>query len=151
MMLRLYSYFRSSASWRVRIGLHLKGLAYETVPVHLLRDGGEQHKPEYRRINPLGTVPLLEIIEGGKPPVRLGESLAILQYLDEIHPSPPLLPGTPVERARARWVAEIINSAIHPMQNLGTLQALERRYGADAAAKQDWAAEWIGKGFTAVE
>jgi maleylpyruvate isomerase len=148
-MLRLYSYFRSSASWRVRTALHIKGLSYEYVPVHLLKNGGEQHRPEYRAINPLETVPLLEI--SGNPPIRLGESLAILRFIDEKWPNPPLLPADPVMRAQAWWIAEIINSGIHPLQNLSTLQALEQMFGASKEARMAWAARFLEKGLRAVE
>lgn len=147
--MRLYSYFRSSASWRVRIALHLKGLPFETVPVHLLKDGGEQHAPSFKALNPLETVPLLEI--PGDPPLRLGESLAIIQYLDETHPNPPLLPGDAAQRARIRWLAEVVNAGIHPVQNLGVLQHVEKTFGATAEQRKAWAAHFIGKGFTALE
>ena len=96
--MKLYSYFRSSAAYRVRIALNLKGLPYEMVPIHLTKDGGRQHTPEFRAINPLARVPALELPAGEV----LTQSLAIIEYLDEIHPEPPLLP---TERARPRQVA----------------------------------------------
>jgi len=146
---RLYSYFRSSAAFRVRIALNHKGIPFETVPVHLLKDGGQQHTAEYRSVNPLGTVPVLEI--PGTPPVRLAESMAIIQFLDELHPEKPLLPGTLVERAYIRWLAEIVNADIHPIQNLHVLLHLEKTYGADAEGKRAWAAHFIQNGFNALE
>lgn len=146
--MKLYSYFRSSAAYRTRIALNLKGVPFETVAVHLTRDGGEQRKPAYAAINPQKRVPTLEL-DGGE---HLLQSLAILEYLDEVHPEPPLLPRDPVTRAQARAVAQIIACDIHPLNNSGTLAWL--RGGplkADDAAVADWYRHWILEGFEAVE
>lgn len=143
---RLHSYFRSSASWRVRIGLAFKGIDYEYHPVHLLKDGGQQHSDSYRKLNPLRAVPTLEI-DG----LVLGESLAILEYLEETRPTPPLLPANPAARAQARQLAEVVNAGIQPVQNLRVLQHLEQDWGADQAAKAKWARHYIGRGLEALE
>jgi maleylpyruvate isomerase len=140
---KLYNYWRSSSSWRVRIALALKSLKYEYVPVHLVRDGGQQHAAAYTAKNPLAQVPTLELADG----TLLRQSLAIIEYLDEAHPNPPLLPKDAIARARVREAAEIINSAIQPMQNLGTLQRL-KALGADEKA---WAKGYIEQGLKALE
>jgi maleylacetoacetate isomerase len=119
--LRLYSYWRSSAAYRVRIGLNLKGLRYETLPVHLVRDGGQQHQPEYVAKNPQHMVPTLL---HGERVIR--QSLAILEYLDEAWPSPRLLPMTARDRARVRGLAQIVASDIHPLNNLRVLQYFDK-------------------------
>ncbi|MEW5853469.1 MAG: maleylacetoacetate isomerase [Myxococcota bacterium] len=149
-MITLYSYFRSSASWRVRTALQLKGIPYTLVPVHLLKDGGEHLRPAYKARNPMATVPLLVVEEGGKT-TRIGESLAIIHYLEEKYPEPTLLPGTLEERARIRWIAELVNAGIHPVQNLGLLLALEQEFGASPDVRKAWAARWIRRGFDALE
>lgn len=145
--MKLYGYWRSSSSWRVRIALEWKCVAYENHPVHLVRDGGEQHKDDYRAKNPLEQVPLLEL-EGGAGPVRLTQSVAIIEYLEERFPKPPLLPEQAELRARAREVTEIINSGIQPFQNTGTLNELRARGVGDGKA---WAAHFITKGLDALE
>jgi maleylpyruvate isomerase len=145
--MKLYGYWRSSATWRVRIALAHKGIAYEYVPVHLVRDGGEQHSDTYRRLNPMEQVPLLEIEEDGKVH-RVAQSLAILELLEERHPTPPLLPADPFRRARARQLAEMVNSGIQPLQNLGVLQHVKRVLLADENA---WAVHFIAKGLAALE
>lgn len=142
--MKLYGYWRSSCSWRVRIALNLKGLAYEYVPVNLLE--GAQHQDAYRAISPAGTVPLLETDEGGKT-VRLSQSLAILEYLEERHPTPSLLPGDAYLRARTRMMAELVNSGIQPLQNLSVLQYVE----ANGGDKKTWASHWVGKGMRALQ
>jgi maleylacetoacetate isomerase len=144
--LLLYSYWRSSAAWRVRIGLHLKGLEYETVPVHLLRDGGQQHSDEYKARNPQQLVPTLLHEERA-----ITQSLAILEYLDETHPSPPLLPAVAHERARVRALAQLIACDIHPLNNLRVLQYLERECSVPQDARNVWVQHWIGEGFAALE
>jgi maleylacetoacetate isomerase len=144
--MKLYTYFRSSAAYRVRSALNLKGLAYDSVPVHLARSGGEQHQPEYRLINPAGLVPALE--DGGEV---LTQSLAILEYLEEAHPEPPLLPGDAMQRARIRALALAIACDIHPVNNLRVLQYLTREFGADEASKNAWYRYWVETGLTAVE
>ncbi len=145
-MLTLYTYFRSSAAYRVRIALNLKGLPYDASPVHLLRDGGQQHQPAYREKSPLGTVPVLE--DDG---AVLTQSLAIVEYLDETHPQPPLLPADPLGRARVRAIAQTIACDIHPLNNLRTLQYLAREFGASQDQKDAWYRHWVNEGLAAVE
>jgi maleylacetoacetate isomerase len=145
-MLRLYTYFRSSAAYRVRIALNLKGLAYEAVPVHLLRDGGQQNQPAYRALSPLGTVPALQTGEGA-----FTQSLAIIEYLDETHQLPPLLPASAAERARVRALAQTIACDIHPVNNLRVLQYLGKHFAATQEQKDAWYRHWVGEGLRAVE
>ena len=128
-MISLYSYFRSSCAWRVRIALALKGLSFELFPVHLMRDGGEQHRPEFHKQNPLEQVPVLEV-NLGSTLFRLTQSMAILEYLEELYPNPALLPEGAEQRARVRQLSEIINSGIQPIQNLRLQQEL-RAHGVD--------------------
>lgn len=144
--MKLHGYWRSSSTWRVRIALGLKGLSYEYVPVHLVKDGGEQHSEAYRALNPMRTVPLLEVTEGGRV-LHLAQSLAILEYLEERHPSPALLPGDPAGRARVRMLAELMNSGIQPLHNLSVLQRVKGELHGDDKA---WAAYWIDRGLTAL-
>ena len=145
-MLRLYTYFRSSAAYRVRIALNLKGLAYEAVPVHLLRDGGQQNQPAYRALSPLGTVPALQTGEGA-----FTQSLAIIEYLDETHQLPPLLPASAADRARVRALAQTIACDIHPVNNLRVLQYLGKHFAATQEQKDAWYRHWVGEGLRAVE
>jgi maleylpyruvate isomerase len=145
--MKLYSYFRSSASYRVRIALNLKHLSYEYVPVHLLRDGGEQLKPEYRRLNPDGIVPTLVDDEAHV----IQQSLAIIEYLDETHPEPPLLPGSAADRAHVRSIALQIACEIHPLDNLRVLKYLKHTVRVDDAVKDEWYRHWIGLGFATLE
>lgn len=142
----LYSYFRSSAAFRVRIALHLKNLDFEYRPVHLLNNGGEHHSAGYRQINPLEEVPTL-IHEG----FAIGQSMAILNYLDDLKPEPRLFPLDPKMRAQVIQLCEAVNSSIHPIQNLKVQQELEKRFQADAQAKEDWARHWIRQGFEGIE
>ncbi|MEM7604454.1 MAG: maleylacetoacetate isomerase [Myxococcota bacterium] len=142
--LTLYGYWRSSSSWRVRIGLELKGLAYETVPVHLVKN--EQRDEAFIARSPLGQVPVLAWNEGGVTH-QLTQSMAILQFLDAVVPEPPLLPQSPLLRARALEASEIINAGIQPLQNLRMLMQIER-WGGDRKA---FGAEVIARGFNAVE
>lgn len=144
--MKLYTYFRSSAAYRVRIALNLKGLSYEPVPVHLLRDGGQQRLPAYRAVNPAGLIPALE--DQGHV---LTQSLAIIEYLDEIHPEPPLLPPAAVDRARVRALAQTIAADTHPLNNLRILQYLGKTLGADEAARQAWYRHWTSEGLGAFE
>lgn len=146
-MLQLYSYFRSSAAYRVRIALELKGLPYSYVPVHLLKDGGAQHAPPYQRLNPTELVPTLVDHDG----YALGQSLAIMEYLDETQPEPALLPRDALGRARVRALAQSVACEIHPLNNLRVLQYLERDLKVTDAAKSDWYRHWITLGFTALE
>ena len=121
--MKLYSYFRSSAAYRARIALNLKGLAYETAPVHLIKDGGHNKRPEFRAVNPQMRVPALVAPTGEV----LIQSLAIIEYLDEIHPEPPLLPKDPLGRAQARALAQIIACDIHPLNNVIAAALSEER------------------------
>lgn len=143
-MRHLYSYFRSSASYRVRIALELKGLDYETIPVHLVRR--EQRADAYRAVNPAGLVPALS--EDG---TVLTQSLAIIEYLDEVHPDPPLLPGSPGERARIRAIAQTIACDLHPLNNLRVLQYLQGPLEADERSKHAWYRHWVDVGLATVE
>ncbi len=147
MTLRLYGYWRSSSSWRVRIGLGLKGLSWEHRAVNLVKDGGEQFQDAHRRRNPMQQVPVLEVEEGGAV-LRLAQSMAILEWLDETHPEPPLLPRDAAGRARVRALAEHVNSGIQPYQNSSPLRWLRERWpGAD----REWAAHWVGWGLANLE
>lgn len=141
--MKLYNYWRSSASYRVRIALAYKGLSYDYVPIHLVREGGGQHQAAYRQKNPMRQVPLLELEDGR----ALAQSVAILEYLEEAHPEPPLLPKDPFLRAKVRQLVEMVNSGIQPLQNLATTQRL-RALGVDADA---WAKEWVERGLEALE
>jgi maleylacetoacetate isomerase len=143
--MKLYDYFRSSAAYRVRIALNLKGIAVERAHVHLVR--GMQHEDAYRARNPHGLVPALELDDGRV----LTQSLAIIEYLDETHPVPALLPATAEDRARVRGIALAIAADIHPIDNLRVLQHLEATFAADAAARAAWYAHWIALGFDALE
>ncbi|SIR11787.1 maleylacetoacetate isomerase/maleylpyruvate isomerase [Aromatoleum tolulyticum] len=145
-MMKLYTYFRSSAAYRVRIALNLKQLDYEAVPVHLVRNGGEQRQTDYLALNPAGLVPTL--IDDGNV---LQQSLAIIEYLDEVHPQPALLPGSPAERARIRAIAQAIACDIHPVNNLRVLRYLVHELGVNDAQKNAWYRHWIAIGLSAVE
>ncbi|MFM0616348.1 maleylacetoacetate isomerase [Paraburkholderia nemoris] len=144
--MKLYSYFRSSASYRVRIALALKGLPYEYAAVHLLKGGGQQLSPVYRELNPDGLVPTLE--DG---PQVLTQSLAIIEYLNEMYPEPPLLPAAPADRAYVRSVALQVACEIHPIANLRVLQYLKRRFGISDEQKSEWYQHWIVSGFSSLE
>jgi len=148
----LHGYFRSTTSWRVRIALGFKGLEYETVPVHLLRDGGQQNSDAYKELNPLGEVPTLVVRDDdGAIVARLAQSVAILEYLEETHPNPGLFPPDAVGRARTRQLVEIVNSSIHPVQNLKVMRQLTADFGTDRAANFDWAKRWIDRHFVGLE
>lgn len=144
--MKLYTYFRSSAAYRVRIALNLKGLPYEAVPVHLLRSGGEQLQPAYRAVNPAALIPSLED-EGA----TLTQSVAIIEYLDETHPPVPLLPSDPLGRARVRALALTVACDIHPLGNLRVLKYLVHQLKVGDEAKAEWSKHWISEGFTALE
>lgn len=146
MSLQLYSYFRSSSAFRVRIALNLKNLDYEYLPVHLLQNGGEQNSPEFKKLNPKGEVPLL--IHEGK---RLSQSVAIIEYLDEVYPEPPLFPTEAYLKSQVRAACEIINSGIQPLQNLRTLQKLQNDFAITEEAKVQWIVDWVRMGFDAYE
>ncbi len=144
--MRLYSYWRSSAAYRVRIALALKGIPYECVPVHLVRDGGQQHAPAYRRLNPGGRVPTLEV--DGQ---ALYQSMAILEWLEETHPLVPLLPADPIGRARVRGIAQLIVSDIQPLQNISVTNYLRDVSSWASEQTAAWLRHWIGRGMAAVE
>jgi maleylpyruvate isomerase len=144
---KLYTYFRSSAAYRVRIALNLKGLSYEMVPVHLTRDGGHQRKPEFRALNPQMRVPALQLSSGEV----LTQSLAIIAYLDEIEPEPPFLPADALERAHVRALAQIVACDIHPLNNLIALQYLKRTLKQEQPEIDAWYHHWVLEGFTALE
>ncbi|MDO5103509.1 MAG: maleylacetoacetate isomerase [Lautropia sp.] len=145
--MKLYTYFRSSAAYRVRIALNLKGLPYESVPVHLVRGGGEQHQAAYRAVNPAGLVPAL-VDDAGQV---LTQSLAIIEYLEETHPTPALLPSGALDRARVRALAQAIACDTHPLNNTRVLQYLGKSLGADESARQAWYRHWVAVGLGAVE
>jgi maleylacetoacetate isomerase len=143
---QVYTYFRSSAAYRVRIALNLKGLSYESIPIHLQKEGGQNLKPEYRAVNPQGKVPTLAVPGG-----FLIQSLAIIEYLNETHPSPPLLPDDPLDRAKVRAFAQVIACDIHPLNNVAPLRYLKNKLGQEQPAIDTWYHHWIIEGFTALE
>jgi maleylpyruvate isomerase len=145
-MIRLYDYWRSSAAYRVRIALNLKGAAYETVPVIILPGTDEQLTDQYRSVNPQMRVPAIEV-DGQVA----GQSLAIIEWIDETMPGPALLPKDPWQRLQARAFADIIACDIHPLNNLSPLAVLRRDFGADEAAIKHWYQDWILRGFAALE
>jgi maleylacetoacetate isomerase len=145
--MKYYGYFRSSAAYRLRIAFGLKGLAPDLVPVHLTRDGGQQKSEAYRVVNPQALVPSLVTDEGEV----LTQSPAILEWLEEAYPQPPLLPRDPVERAHVRAFANVICCDIHPLQNLRVLQYLRREYGKDQGEIDAWCRRWLGDGLAACE
>jgi maleylpyruvate isomerase len=144
--MKLYNYFRSSASFRVRIALNLKGLPYEYAAVHLTKGGGQQFAPEFRAINPDALIPVLDD-EGP----RLTQSLAIIEYLEETHPEPPLLPRAPLERAYVRAIALGIACEIHPLNNLRVLRYLVRDLKVTDEQKDAWYRHWVQEGLAAIE
>ena len=145
--LKLYSYWRSSAAYRVRAALHLKGLPFEIVPVHLTRNGGEQHHPDYAELNPQELVPLLR--DGGR---LVRQSMAIIEYLDETYDGEiKLLPATARDRARVRALAQLVVCDIHPINNLRVMQYLEREFKVPAEEREAWSRHWIEEGFRALE
>lgn len=145
--MKLYSYFRSSAAYRVRIVLNLKGLSYDIIPLHLSKDGGRHKTPEYRAINPQMRVPALALSDGEV----LTQSLAIAEFLDEAHPEPALLPADALQRARVRAVAQIIACDIHPLNNLVVLNYLKNQLKHDQATIDVWYRTWVTAGFEAIE
>jgi len=146
MTMKLYSYFRSSASFRVRIALSLKGLEYDYVPVHLLQGGGQQFTAEFRAMNPAALVPVLD--DDG---TVLTQSLAIIEYLEETRPEPPLLPGDAAGRARVRAIALSIACEIHPLNNLRVLGYLNKTLGVAEEQRNAWYRHWVETGLATVE
>ncbi len=144
--MKLFSYWRSSSSWRVRIALAFKSLPYEYIAVHLTENGGAQHRPEYRVYNPLAEVPSLAFECKGQPAV-LTQSVAILEFLEEMHPEPALLPKDVFLRAKTRQMMHVISSGIQPMQNLVVLERVEQLGGEKVA----WVRHWIHRGLAVLE
>lgn len=142
----LHSYWRSSAAYRVRIALNLKRLPYDIAPVHLVHDGGQQHGADFRKLNPQELVPVLQ---HGKRVLR--QSLAIIEYLDEVWPSPALLPATARDRVRVRALAQLVASDIHPLNNLRVMQYFEREWSVPQAERDAWTRHWMEEGFAAFE
>ena len=148
-MLTLYTYFRSSAAYRVRIALGLKGLPYDSHAVHLVKDGGQQHTSAYRDLNPQALVPSLQTEDGT---ATLTQSLAIMEYLEEAYPqAPALLPADLVGRARVRALAQVVACEIHPLNNLRVLRYLTQEMGLSSTQKDAWYAHWIALGLGALE
>lgn len=145
-MIKLYSYWRSSAAYRIRIALNLKGLEYEIVPVNMVKDGGEQHSEQYKSLNPQGLVPTLI-----DDTVTLTQSMAILEYLEDKYPNPALLPDALTKRAFARQIAQTIACDIHPLDNLRVLKYLSGTLKVNDEEKNIWYHHWIIKGFDALE
>ncbi|MEO7393258.1 MAG: maleylacetoacetate isomerase [Ramlibacter sp.] len=143
--MKLYNYFRSSASFRVRIVLELKSLPYDYMPVHLVK--GEHKLPAYAAISPSLLVPTLETGAGE----RLGQSMAIMEYLDEVHPQPPLLPADALGRAKVRALAQLIACEIHPLNNLRVLKYLVRELKVEEETRNDWYRHWVREGLEAFE
>lgn len=143
--MKLFNYFRSSASFRVRIALELKGLSYDYVPVHLVK--GEHRQDAYGAVSPSRLVPTLETDAGE----HLGQSMAIIEYLDETHPEPPLLPRDPLARAQVRALAQLIACEIHPINNLRVLKYLTHELKVDEATKTAWYRHWVRAGLEAFE
>jgi maleylpyruvate isomerase len=144
--MKLYTYFRSSAAYRVRIALNLKELSYEAIPVHLLRGGGEQLQEQYRSINPSGLVPAFQ-----DDYLTLTQSMAILEYLEETYPQIPLMPKDPAGRARVRELAQIVACDIHPVNNLRVLRYLVKDLGLSEEVKTEWYRHWLVGGLEVLE
>jgi maleylacetoacetate isomerase len=142
----LHNYFRSSTSYRVRIALNLKNIEFKYVPVHLLNNGGEQFSPNYKAINPMSEVPTIE-----HDGLVIGQSVAIIEYLEELFPSPSLFPKDAQKRAKIRQFCENINSFMHPLSNLKVLKYLEENHGYDQKQKEAWINFWYQKGLVALE
>ena len=146
-MMTLYGYWRSTAAYRVRIALNLKGISAEHVSVHLVKDGGQQHAADYVAKNPTHLVPSLELEDG----TVLTQSLAIIDYLEAVQPEPALLPVDPIKRAKVLAAAHVVAMDIHPVNNLRVVAHLTDEFDADADAKRQWMCHWMAKGFAALE
>ncbi|MGE0632138.1 MAG: maleylacetoacetate isomerase [Pseudobdellovibrionaceae bacterium] len=143
----LYSYFRSSSAYRVRIALHVKGIHFDYRAVHLLKDGGEQHKSDFKNLNPQGQVPCLVHHDHA-----IGQSVAIIEYLDEVQPHPPLFPSSPYEKAKVRQVCEMFNSGVQPLHNLAVTKYIEENYSPKKPMDKDaWTVHWMMEGYAAIE
>lgn len=156
--MKLYSYYRSSAAYRVRIVLNLKQVRYSTEPVHLIRNGGEQHAAEYQSVNPQGLLPSLDIavpnfnaVDSESKPQIITQSGAIIEYLEEAFPQPALLPINLTQRAYVRTLTQIIACDMHPLNNLRVLQYLEENFDCDGTEKMTWYHHWLEEGFAAFE
>jgi maleylacetoacetate isomerase len=145
-MLKLYSYWRSSAAYRVRIALNLKALPYEIVPVHLLANGGEHHGDSFRQVNPQELVPVLM---HGQRAIR--QSMAIIEYLEETWPTNPVMPATARDRARVRSLAQLVACEVHPLNNLRVLQFFEQEWNVPQPEREAWVRHWTGSGLAAFE
>ncbi len=145
-MYTLHGYWRSSATYRVRCALELKGIPYAVATVSLIADGGQQNTESYRALNPLAEVPTLMVDD-----VPIAQSVAILELLEELHPEVPLLPSTPLDRARVRQLVEAVNSGIHPLQNMKVQKHMTAHYGHDTAANEAWCRHWIARGFVGLD
>ncbi|MBU2711828.1 maleylacetoacetate isomerase [Zooshikella harenae] len=144
--MKLYSYWRSSTAYRLRIALNLKQVTYDIIPVHLVKDGGEQFSPWFTELNPQQRVPVLDTGENS-----LIQSMAILEWLEETHSEPPLLPSDPLARAQVRAMMQLIGCEIHPLNNIRVLQYLSTNLHIEEEAKRAWYQHWIVDGFTALE
>lgn len=145
-MLRLYGYWRSSAAYRLRIALNLKAIPYEAISVNIAPESSAQKEDAFKALNPQMRVPVLETGAGA-----LTQSMAILEWLEEAYPETPILPSTPFERARCRAFADVIACDVHPLNNLSVLQAIKHELGADQDQVSAWYADWILRGFAALE
>lgn len=145
-MYKLYDYYRSTASFRVRIALHYKAIPFEIEPIHLVKSGGEQHSWQYKKINPQQLIPALDV--GG---VVINQSVSILEYLEEAHPAYSILPMQPLERAYVRAIVQMISADIHPLNNLRVLNYLKLNFDMDDNNKLEWYHHWLKLGFDAVE
>lgn len=144
--MKLYDYYRSTTCYRVRIALNIKNINYEKINIHLVNHGGEHHSPEYRKVNPQGLVPSLEV--NGQV---ISQSLAIINYLDETYPSPPLLPQNAMDRATVSSLALIVACDMHPLNNLRVLNRLKEQFKASESQITEWYHQWIKVGFDAFE
>tara|TARA_R110002110_G_scaffold400317_2_gene616676 strand:- start:30538 stop:31179 length:642 start_codon:yes stop_codon:yes gene_type:complete len=147
-MIKLYDYFRSTASYRIRIALNLKNLDHTKFNVNLIKDGGEQHQADYKALNPQGLIPTLI---DQKNNIQISQSIAILEYLEEAYPEPAILPDNLQQRAQTRQIAQIIACEIHPLNNLRVLQYLVNTLGVSETDKTTWYHHWLKSGFDSIE